>query len=255
LAKNARMKQSAKRVSPRQAAATPVAPAKRALPAALARNAKALHEAAVAKHRAAGLQAIALVHARRRDLAASFLDVARALRVLRDDKVFAALGRASFGEVCTLDLDMSLSKATQLLTLTERIDAPLLLEIGQERASALLDLADARPVEDTPARLQTARVKLPSGQVLEVAKASTRQIREAAVALRRARDERSRGRTTTPEEQATLAGLAARVRAVPGLDDAKFALVAMGARRGADVRIRVPLAKLVALAKVLAKAR
>lgn len=236
------------------AARTAKAAPARALPPALAKNAKAVHDAAVRRHRAEGLEAIALIQTRRRDMASNFLDVADALRVLRTDDVFRALGRGSFAEVCERDLDMSLTKANQLLALTERVDAPLLIAVGQERAAALLDLADATPEDDTPANLQNARVKLPSGETLRVAKASTREIREAAVAIRRARGDRTKGRTTTAAEEELLAMLEAQLRATPALEKAEIALVAMGAKRGADVKIRVPLAQLGALTKVLAKA-
>ncbi len=250
-AKTAKIPQTAKTgAAPAAGARKPA----RALPPALAKNAKAAHDAAVRRHRAEGLGAIALVQARRRDMASNFLEVADALRILRTDDVFKALGRGSFAEVCERDLDMSLSKATQLLALTERVDAPLLIAVGQERAAALLDLADATPEDDTPADLQNARLKLPSGETLRVAKASTREIREAAMAIRRARGDRKNGRTTTAEEEELLVMLEAELRAAPGLADAEIALVAMGAKRGADVKIRVPLAKLGALAKVLAKA-
>ena len=86
-----------------------------------------------------------------------------------------------------------------------------------------------------------------------MSKASTRQIREAAVALRRAQTDRKRGRTTTAAEEATLAGLRARVQGAEGFERVQLALVAMGAKRGADLKIRVPLAQATALAKLLSK--
>ncbi len=227
-------------------------PAKK-LPAELVRNAKAKHDARIALLVAKGQKAIALVTERRQDIASNFLDVADALQVLRSDGVPEALGRASFVEVCALDLDMALSKANRLIALAERMTRGLVLELGQERASAILDLVDATPADDSPEHVFSAKVTLPSGEILDVGAASTHAIREGAAELRRARPGRGPGRTVTAEEQATLAEMLERVRAVPALSGVRARLIAMGAAHGADIEVRVPLAAFAQLVKTLAK--
>ena len=241
------------RTRPPVAAKKTPKPAAKKLPPELARNAQAKHDARIALLVAKGQEAIALVTERRQDIASNFLDVADALQVLRSDGVPEALGRASFVEVCALDLDMALSKANRLIALAERMTRGLVLELGQERASAILDLVDATPADDTPEQVFTAKVKLPSGEILDVGHASTNAIREGAAELRRARPARGPGRTVTAEEQATLAALLEQLRAVPALRGVRARLIAMGATHGADIEVRAPLAVFAQLVKTLAK--
>ena len=216
----------------------------------LAANALATHHRSASAHKKKGREAIALVLDRRRSIGGDFLDIADALRVLRDPKVIAALGRTSFAELCELDLDMSLGKALQLVALGERLERGLVLELGQERASALLELADARPNEAGVAELKSATLELPDGTVLDVGTASTRAIRQAAATLRRARGAK-RGRTVTRDEQAKSKALAKHLAGIPALAGARVDLIAMSKERGADVRIRVPLAALRTLGRAL----
>lgn len=214
-------------------------PAKKKLPAALVKNAAAKRDARQERLRAQGAAAVALIIGRRQDIAADFFEVAEALRVLQSDGVAEALGRASFEEVCERDLDMAVSKATQLIALATRMRRELVVELGQERSSAILDLVDATPADDVPDDVLRAKIALPSGGVLDVAKASTRAIREAAAELRRARPGRRAGRTVTSAEQAALRSMQKRVK---GMERVSLKLVAMGAAKGADVVLRAPLA-------------
>ena len=174
--------------------------------------------------------------------------------------VFAAFGAEETGfqgaerfmrrAPAELDLDMSLGKALQLVALGERLERGLVLELGQERASALLELADARPNEAGVAELKSATLELPDGTVLDVGTASTRAIRQAAATLRRARGAK-RGRTVTRDEQAKSKALAKHLAGIPALAGARVDLIAMSKERGADVRIRVPLAALRTLGRAL----
>lgn len=96
--------------------------------------------------------------------------------------------------------------------------------------------------------------KLPSGRSLDVAKASAKAILAAAREIRQAHAGKQpvRGRTTTAAERATLRTIEERVKREKGLAGVSMKLVAMGAKKGADVLVRVPLASLVQMARVVA---
>lgn len=234
----------AKRARPRKAA-------ERVLSPAMARNAMAMHLRAQVAHRARGRELIELIRARRSDVTVAFLDIAEALVALDDERVIEALGRKSFAEVCEKDIDISMTKARQLMALASSMPRRLVMKLGQDRASAVLDLVLARGGIEKPTELLAQEIALPSGKTLRVASAPTASLREAATELRRARPKRTAGRTISPDEQAQLEALQASVTAVPALSGVRFKLIAMGTKRGPDVEIRLPFAELAALGAVL----
>lgn len=70
--------------------------------------------------------------------------------IVRTPAAIAALGYASFAELCDKALDMSQTKADALIGIVRRVRREDAVRIGQDRVAALLELADATPEEDTP---------------------------------------------------------------------------------------------------------
>jgi len=241
-------KRATPRVTPR--------PLARPLPPALARNAQ--KSAAQKRARLAGEARadIELIKARRQRIVEDFYDIGEALLRLKRPGVPEALGHKSFGDLCRVELDMSPAKAAQLIAVVNAIPRHEARALGQERAAALLALAEATPEDDSAGTLARSVLKLPSGKRLDLAKASTRELREAAKEVRsaqpKAAEKARRGVTTTTEERAQAAALQEALRGL-GLSEARVLAVAR-AGGGADVRIeRVPLASLRLLGKALSE--
>lgn len=228
--------------------------ASKRLPRALAERAE--KNAALKRERlAAEARAdIALIKARRQRIVEDFYDMGEALLRLKRPGVAEALGHKNFAALLRAELDMSPSKAAQLIAVVNAVPRHEARAMGQERAAALLDLSKATPAEDTAAALATSVLKLPSGKRLPLAKASTRQIREAAKAVRNeqaAQQKPRRGVSTTAEERASAMALEKAIHSL-GLKEARVSAVAKPGG-GAHVRIeRVPLASLKLLAKAIA---
>ncbi len=190
--------------------------------------------------------AISLVRKRRSALADDFLDVVDALRTLRGEGVFEALGRADFDELCVRDLDLSEAGVEAMLAFADRLERGPERELGRDRASAMLALLDALPDDERPASVLDATVQLPTGGRVAVRGATAAEIREAARAFRIARGarqgKRSRGFTTTPDEKRRFTAVERRWRArkdLAGLIHTR--LVASRRAHGAEVDVRIPL--------------
>jgi hypothetical protein len=236
--------------------ATPEAAGKGApskpLPPALARNAARSAEQRRARLAAEARADIELVKHRRERIADDFYDIGEALQRLRRDGVPEALGYGSFGELCEGELGITAAKASQLLAIVRAIPREQARALGQERAAALLTLADATPEDDSAGALAGSVLRLPSGKRIDIAAASTRELRAAAKEIRHARGEARprRGLSTTPEERAAAAALERSLREL-GLTEARVSAVARHGA-GAHVRIeRVPLSDLPLLRKAL----
>ncbi len=220
---------------------------KKPLPAALAKRAA---EQVAQKRRRLAEEAradIDLIRRRKDEITERFYDIGEALVRLLRPGVAEAAGHASFGELCEKELAMSHSKAKQLVAIVRGVRRGDAVKLGQERAAALLALAEATPEPDSAALLAGADYVLPSGKKLDIARASTGALWDAARELRAARAQattrRSRGLTTTPEERAAAARLE-RALHDAGLGLARVIPVAKN-RAGAQVRIeRVPLAEI-----------
>jgi hypothetical protein len=233
------------------AAKKPSAASKR-LPRALAERAE--KNAALKRERLAaeGRADLALIKARRQRIVEDFYDIGEALIRLKRPGVDEALGHKNFAALLRSELDMSLSKAAQLIAVVNAVPRNEARAMGQERTAALLELSRATPTEDTASALATSVLKLPSGKRLPLAKASTRQIRDAAKAVRneQAIQKPRRGVTTTAEERASVTALEQALNSL-GLTEARVSAVAKPGG-GAHVRIeRVPLASLRLLAKAI----
>ncbi|WP_159396518.1 hypothetical protein [Sorangium cellulosum] len=239
------------------AADTARAPAKRPLPPALAKNAArsaAMKRARLAEQARADIE---LIKRRRERIAEDFYDIGEALVRLKRPGVPESLGHKSFGDLCQAELGLSASKAAQLLAIVRSVPREQARSLGQERAAALLALAEATPEDDSTVTLASSVLKLPSGKRVDIATAPTRALREAAKEIRQAHaaaDKPRRGLTTTAPERAAALALQRALRDL-GLAEAHVAAVARHGG-GAFVRIeRVPLAELDLLRKALRPGR
>ena len=193
-----------------------------------------------------GRAAISLIRKRRATLADDFLDVGEALRVLKSEGMFEALGRADFDDVCARDLDLTESTVDAMIALSDRIAHDLERDLGRDRASALLALIDAVPADDRPLNLLDATLQLPTGGKLVVRGATAAEVREAARSFRLVRGakqgKRSRGFTTTPDEKRRFTVVEKRWRARRDLASVVHTrLVASRREHGAEVDVRLPL--------------
>jgi hypothetical protein len=230
---------------------------KSGLPAALAKRAATEVAAKRARLAKDGRADVALILRRRERIAEDFYDIGEALIRLKRPGIAEALGRASFRDVCTNDLQMSLTAAESLIAIVSGVARQDALRMGQERALALVTLARATPEADSARLLENTKRKLPSGKHLDVAKASVNELKAAAKELRAAASTgaRSRGRTTTPEERTHAAALQAALHAA-GLHGARVSAVATKPGQEADLRIeRVPISAVATLRTAFGKVR
>lgn len=194
------------------------------------------------------------ITALRTKISDDFLEMGRALQVLKSKGVADAMGHGSFEVLCADKLDLSVTRANLLIELFERLDAGLVRELGTDRASALMNLADATPEDDRVEDLLTAKLRLPSGTTLDVAKATVQAINDAATSLRRSQaapGKKRHGLTVSASEQRSFDAVVKRLKAIVG-DEVAAKLVATRKEGGADAQVRMPIA---ALAKLVAAAR
>ncbi len=221
------------------------------LPAALERNARAQRDAKRQRLADEGFKALSAIKALRTKISDDFLAMGRALQVLKSKGVADAMGYGSFETLCAKKLDLSVTRADLLIKLYEKLDASLVRELGTDRASALMNLADATPEDDRVEDLLAAKLALPSGAVLDVAKATVQAINDAAATLRRgaaATGATRRGLTVSAVEQRRFDATVKRLRAIVGDDEGVAAkLIATRKESGADAQVRMPLAALVSL--------
>ena len=243
---------------------------RRALPAALAKRAEAQHAARRDALAARGFEAIALIQDLRRHISGDYLAIGKALAGLRQDGMADALGCADFREVCAKHFQMSAGHADRLIRLAEHFERAVALQrrhaagrtvaldLGYERACALLALADATPEDDTPEALMHATLTLPSGERLVVDEATTEQLFAAAKSFRQARAEApgakdKGGRSTTPAERVAFRALQRDVAADARWSEVKLVQVARGRTRGAMIRADVPQALWQDFVRAMAK--
>ena len=224
------------------------------LPKALAQRAKAQHAAKLERLATRARAAIARIRERQTDIAANMVDIGLALAELKEEGMAEALGRSGFAEVCERDLRMPISTAHALVALATRVPREVVTRLGPDRARAVLELVDATPADDTPEDVLDAKLKLPSGETLEVASASVQEIRDAARAFRDAhapKEKRSPGFTASHEEKRRFAALTKHLKD-GGVGAAR--LVATRDGKGSKVRFEVRLTELADFAELLRKA-
>ena len=236
------------------AAGAPKLPAERAPKGAIevGKIAKAA-DAAVKQIAARARADIELIKQRVRDMVSNFYDIAEALARLKRPEASRALGYSGFRELVEKELGISGAKADELVKIATNVSREVAESLGHKGALSLVSLARATPEHDTPDQIAKGAVKLPDGKVVDVKRASAREIERAAKAIRAAhgRKKSSRGRTTTPDEVKAAAELQKRLRKA-GLARAEVSALATGPGRGADLRIEgVPVAELSGLCGAL----
>lgn len=234
-------------------------PAKKKLPPALAQRAKKLHAEAQARLAAQGREAIALIRARRADIAEDYFDIGRALITLKSEAIALALGHADVAAMLRAELDLSVATADKLIELSTRVDRSLVRELQQERAAAILALVDATPEEDTPEDLLARPFPLTDGGTLDLRTAPVAAIKDAARAVRQThapKGKRTAGFTTSPEDREAFAALVAPVTKDRSLRaKVTFKLVASRKAHGPLVESRIPLREFEAVVARLLKRR
>lgn len=227
------------------------------IPAGLAKNAKAMHEAKRQRLAEQGFAAIATIKALRTKLAGDYLEMGRALKALKADGVAEALGHGTFADVCTRELDLSVTRADQLIALYETLDAETVRSLGADRASALMRLADATPDDDTVRDLLSGPIALPTGRSLDARKATITQVLDAATAFRRAAAKGAtatkRGLTVDAAEQRRFEAAVKRLARVVGGEGMTTKLIATRKATGAEAQVRLPLAAFEAFVRAAAK--
>jgi hypothetical protein len=224
----------------------------RKLPAALVKN--AAHEASLKQSRLAreGRADIALIRRRRDRITEDFYDIGEAIVRLRRPGVVAALGYASFAALCEKALGMGETQASHLVTIVGSLGREDALRLGQERSAALISVAHAMPAKAEVVALATAKVKLPSGKRVDIAKASVAELKEVARELRGARNpdaKPARGRTTSPDERAAATAFEARLHA-EGITTARVRAVATSPGKPSKLRIEgIPIDAIASLAR------
>jgi hypothetical protein len=238
---------TAKKTNGKSTSPIPVALARRAQAAAVAKQERLLREAR---------ELVAMVKRRKKEITEAFYDIGEACARLQDKAMVAALGRKSFAEVCEKDLGMSVATARRLVDIVTTMTRAQALEMGQQKALAMASLADATPERDTPAGLYRKKaVAVPGGRAVAPRKASAREIERAAKEIRQAKDAGGarRGRTTTEDERTFAALLEARLHQL-GLDRAKVEAVATKPGQPADLRFTgLPVSRVDDLKKAIGR--
>jgi hypothetical protein len=221
---------------------TPATPDQAELARGLAASADAAAAAALPQARSD----LALVKALMDRIKTAFFELGEALARLKQPVAFAALGYPSFLALCRDALGISVTKANELIAIATNMTVDLARGLGQKHALALVTLCKATPEDDTPEQLVGRRIPLPSGGVLDVDKASTREKREAAKELLAGRGIKG-ARTSSVQERAVAAEAQKRLRAA-GLERARVQVLATRPGQPSDLMIdRVPVPALATL--------
>lgn len=213
------------------------------LPRALRERAQQMSDAAAKRRTSAAQEAFARAKAALGETNRHLYELGAALATLKAPGAAESLGYADFSDLYARGLGLARTTVARLLRAVEALPRERYVALGPDRANALLELADATEADDTDAILDGRAVALwPKGPTLDVAKADTAAIREAAKELRARRGEagaKTRGRTVSPAERRLAklatealarAGSSAKLVAkatVPGRP-ARFELVGLG---------------------------
>jgi len=225
------------------------------VPLALAKNARKAADAKLQRTRQQAVADLALCLRRRTEINEAFYDMGEALARLEAPGVAQLVGFASFADLCEVKLDLSLTHAHTLISIVKNVPREQALKMGQTRAAALVSLAQATPDPDSASSLANRTIALPSGELLDLRRASTRQIEAAARELRAA-DRPGlpvKGRGVTLADRDAAAAVQQLLRAA-GVATATVKAIAGSPGASAVLRIDAPMQELVAaLAKKAGK--
>lgn len=233
---------------------------KSTLNAALVANAAKSAEQRLARLRSQAQDDIDLVKVKQTQIVDAFYEIGQALVRLKADGVAQAMGREGFADLLEKELGMSLTTAERLMSIVLHVRRADALRWGQDKSSALVELAKATadPTDSPKTIVSKKKLKLASGRVLDLEAAKPSEILDAAKAerLRRQRDGKARrGRTTTAEERA-LAGEIEKALHAAGVAEAKVEALATKPGQAANLRIeRVPIDRIAALRTALGAAK
>jgi hypothetical protein len=131
------------------------------LPKTFARKAAEHAEQAVSRARLEAETLLELILSRRRNIEDAFYDVGEALVKLREPRLFGAIGASSFRDLVQNHLHLSTVHAHKLVGIAQQLSRKRALELGQERAAALVRLARASSDTDSAETLARDGVSLP----------------------------------------------------------------------------------------------
>jgi hypothetical protein len=163
-------------------------PEPRPLPAALAKRAGDAAEKKRDRDKAEAADLVGIIHRRRDRIAEDFYDIGVALAKLREARLYRALGYARFADLVEHEVGVSDTQAYKLIAITEHLTRERAVELGQEKAAALVQLAAATPERDTATTLgETEIVVGGKRRKVDPATLSVSELREAAKRERKAR--------------------------------------------------------------------
>ena len=181
------------------------------------KNTKAI--AAAATKKAEGL--LRLIDRRKARILEDFYDIGIALRELLEKKLFLALGFRTFEELLDKRGVMGRTQAFKLIAVTRELPRERALDLGAERAYAMVTVAAATPEKDTAASILNTGVAV-GGHVEDVSKMSKRELVAVAKKVRpkkRAGEAEAAARAGARKAQATLR--ARKIAATVTVDHAK----------------------------------
>ena len=221
--------------------------------AKIGRTAKlgAKRKAAVAKK---GHAMIALVKAKKDEIARDFYVIGKALVWLHDQSVASALGHSSFAELCDVELQMSSAQAQRLMNVVKSFPKRTAEELTAAKATAIIDLAGALGGKTTPkGLLERGTVHVPGVGALDVKSADAATIDRAAKAARAKRRHATHGVSLSSAEEQLVAHLRAALRRAK-LESAEIEGIAASAATGGRFRISGYLRDVHAIGEALAHA-
>ena len=122
-----------------------------------------------------------------------FFDIGEVLAVLRNNRMHLALGYGSFAELLERERLMSLSQASKLIVVAEKLPRENAMELGQERSFALISYARAaHPADGVQGLLTAGKVdgmpiqQVPVRQLVSLTRKLNSQRRDTPTARRRA---------------------------------------------------------------------
>ena len=153
----------------------------------LVENAAAVARRSAERRREEAQSLVDLIRRRMGAIAEAFFDIGEALNKLRHEKMFGALGFATFRALVEGELGLSIAQAYKLMEIAARVPRPEAVALGPSRSAALLQLARSTPEPDSIVTLLRDGVTLPGrkGRV-DLRQLSTRELLRAARVERRA---------------------------------------------------------------------